>query len=73
MSLQFIYSYETVCALLTNLLDGSDDDLRERVNQGLQDGVGVSGAQHTRPQADTVDKLPVVYRLAWLLQKPNTL
>ena len=53
------------------LPDCSDDDLYQRVVEGLEGGAGVSGAQQLGPQAQAEDVLPVVHRLAHLLQVYN--
>ena len=49
-------------------LDGAHYDLAQRVDERLEDVAGVDGAEHTTPQVQTVDELPVIHRLVRLLE-----
>ena len=53
-------------------LDGPDDDLAQRVDEGLQHVAGVQGAQHPAPEEQAVDELPVVHRLVGVLLNAHT-
>ena len=53
-------------------LDGPDDDLTQRVDEGLQHVAGVQGAQHPAPEEQAVDELPVVHRLVGVLLNAQT-
>lgn len=53
-------------------LDGAHYDLAQRVDERLEDVAGVDGAEHTTPQVQTVDKLPVIHRLVCLLENTIT-
>lgn len=51
------------------LLDTANDDLCQRIDQGLHDLAGVDCAENPTPEIEAVDVLPVIDRLEVLLQK----
>lgn len=56
---------------MMNLLDGAEDDLAEGIDERLEDVTGMQRAEHSTPQEQTVDKLPVIHRLIRFLQRTD--
>lgn len=56
-------------------LDGASDDLGQRVDEGLQNGVGVGAAQQLGPQMKAVHVLPIVdsFHLLLVLEQEKVL
>lgn len=54
-----------------HLLYTANDDLCQRIDQGLHDLAGVDRAENPTPEIEAVDVLPVVDRLEVLLQKKD--
>lgn len=54
-----------------HLLYTANDDLCQRIDQGLHDLAGVDCAENPTPEIEAVDVLPVVDRLEVLLQKKD--
>ena len=62
-----------VCGGRAFLLDAAEDDLAQRIDEGLQDLAGLEGAQHATPQVQTVHVLPVIHRLVRFLEAEKAL
>ena len=64
----YYYHYYYLDRWQTKVPDCPNDDLYQWVDQGLKSGIWVSSAQQLTPQSQAEDVLPVVHRLAHLLQ-----